>query len=107
MILKQKKSDDTVSVKTINYVYKEYSNLLELKGTLERGLLLKPDCKILKKASKNCKNEINKLVKKSRNENTKEYYELLRNDEETTCEIVWSWHRRGLERRAKNRVVRL
>ena len=46
-------------VKKINNVCKEYSNLLELKGTLERGLLLKPECKVLKKASNNCKNEIN------------------------------------------------
>ena len=85
---KSKKNEEFV-VKKVNNVGKEYSNLLELKGTLERGLLLKPDCKVLKKASRNCKNEINKLVKKSRNENTKEYYELLRNDEEKTCEIEY------------------
>ena len=86
---KTKKNDDIVVVKKTNNVCKEYSNLLELKGTLERGLLLKPECKVLKKASKNCKNEINKLVKKSRNENTKEYYDLLQNDKENTCEIEY------------------
>ena len=70
-------------------VCKEYSILLELRNTIQEGLLLKPKSKTLQKALTECANDINKLVKKARNTNAKEYYDLLQKDDENTCEIEY------------------
>ena len=81
-----KKKSKIANVSDVN---NEYKTLTELRDTLEKGLLLNPKSKALRKASKECKNDINELIKKSRNRNTSEYYDLLQGCDEDKCEITY------------------
>jgi ATP-dependent Lon protease len=85
-LLKNKSKIENVNVNNVN---NEYETLTELRETLEKGLSLNPKSKALGKALKECKKDINELVKKSRNKNTSEYYELLQGCDEDKCEITY------------------
>ena len=65
----------------------EYAELVETKKHLIEKLEKNPKSKILRNAVQECKEEIKKLVKKSRVKNAKEYYKLINDDLECTNEI--------------------
>ena len=65
----------------------EYRELIELKKHLSKKLQTNPNSKTLLKASQDCKNSINKLVKKTRTNNAKDYYKLICAEQKSTCEI--------------------
>ena len=81
---KRSKHIETVDVES------EYLELIELKQHLASKLVKKPKSKILLSTYKDCKEAINKLIKKNRAENAKDYYKLIRTEEEeSTCEIKY------------------
>ena len=65
-----------------NKVTNKYIELTQLKKDLTEQLEKKPNSKILRNAIQECRDSISKLIKKSRNTNTKEYYKLVNGDEE-------------------------
>ena len=60
---------------------KEYKNLIELKKQLGQQLTKNPKNKILLKAVDECRDEIRKLVKKSRMKNAKKYYKMIKGED--------------------------
>ena len=68
-------------------VENEYFELVELKKHLLDKLALKPKSKILLHAIEECRESIQKLVKKSRMKNAKKYYKLVNLEETQTSEI--------------------
>ena len=65
-----------------NKVTKKYIELTQLKKDLTEQLEKKPNSKILRNAIQECRDSISKLIKKSRNTNTKEYYKLVNGDDD-------------------------
>ena len=61
-------------------VESEYMGLLELKKTLSKQLEKNPKSKILKRAITDCTEDIRKLVKDARKNNTKEYKKLIHSE---------------------------
>jgi ATP-dependent Lon protease len=77
-----------LKIKTEIDVGSKYNKLVQLKSNLLKNLSEKPKSKILRSAIQKCKNAINKLVKISRTNNAKEYYELTKSENDSTiCEI--------------------
>jgi hypothetical protein len=88
-ILKEKKKNQSKD-KITKSVDTKYLELQELKKTLIESSTKKPNNKILQSAIQKCKDSINKLVKKSRTRNAKEYHELTKSETESgTCEIQY------------------
>ena len=79
-------SDSDSDVK-INDVEEEYMDLIELKKHLTEKLQKKPHSKLIRNSLNTCKDEINKLVKSARFNNTKSYYKLIHKDKKYTNEI--------------------
>lgn len=71
---KSKKEDD--------YFEKKYMELVQLKKELSEQYHKKPNSKILKNAIQECRDSIAKLIKRTRNKNTKAYYKLVNGEEE-------------------------
>jgi ATP-dependent Lon protease len=65
-----------------NKVTKKYIELTQLKKDLTEQLEKKPNSKILRNAIQECRDSISKLIKKTRNTNTKEYYKLVNGDDD-------------------------
>jgi len=70
---KEKKSDS---------FEKKYMELVQLKKELSEQYHKKPNSKILKNAIQECRDSIAKLIKRTRNKNTKAYYKLVNGEEE-------------------------
>ena len=69
-------------------VREEYKQLLELKKHLTENLRISPNSKVLQNAIRDCKKEIKKLIKTTRNENTNHYIKLLKKGtQQNTSEI--------------------
>lgn len=92
---KSKKTDSKTSktsekeVEVEKDAEKEYLELLELKKHFIEQLKKHPKNKILLKSIQQCKNDINKLVKESRNKNAKEYHKLVHSDLTHTNEMEY------------------
>ena len=66
----------------------EYKELIDLKKHLSEKLSKNPHSKILIRAMKDCRESINKLVKKSRSNNAKDYYKLIKTETKTTASEI-------------------
>lgn len=66
----------------------EYNELIDLKKHLSEKLNINPKSKILIKAMKACRESISKLVKKSRTNNTKDYYKLIKTEQKNTVSEI-------------------
>jgi ATP-dependent Lon protease len=76
-VVAKKSKKDKVETESVVDVESEYIELLELKKDLTKKLHKNPKSKILKKAIAECCDDINKLVKDARKNNTKEYRKLI------------------------------
>jgi len=86
---KKKKSHDNKNKSEEVDVESEYKDLVDLKKQLSEKLLKRPNSKILLNAITECKNSINKLVKKSRMKNAKKYYKIVNEEDEQTGEVEY------------------
>jgi len=75
---KKKKDDyDDDEVDISDKFHDEYMELLEEKKYRTERLKKRPDSKVHKKALRECRKEMNNLIKKARGSNTKTYYKLI------------------------------
>jgi ATP-dependent Lon protease len=84
-------------------VEQEYLELVETKKQLTAQLVTKPNSKILKNAINECKDSINKLIKKARTKNAKTYHKLIHDDKKRTNEI--DYFRKKLSNKEQLRVM--
>ena len=104
MKLKKKKKNKTVEEEVVlTDAEQEYLELVETKKQLVEQLNKKPNSKILKNAINECKESINKLIKKSRTKNAKNYHKLIHDDKKRTNEI--DYFRKNLSNREQLRVM--
>ena len=61
---------------------KKYAELVQLKKELTAQLERKPGSKILRNAIQDCRDSIAKLIKRTRNKNTKAYFKLVNGEDE-------------------------
>jgi len=61
---------------------KKYAELVQLKKELTEQLERKPGSKILRNAIQDCRDSIAKLIKRTRNKNTKAYFKLVNGEDE-------------------------
>ena len=61
---------------------KKYAELVQLKKELTEQLERKPGSKILRNAIQDCRDSISKLIKRTRNKNTKAYFKLVNGEDE-------------------------
>ena len=61
---------------------KKYAELVQLKRELTEQLERKPGSKILRNAIQDCRDSIAKLIKRTRNKNTKAYFKLVNGEDE-------------------------
>jgi len=76
-------------VKDIQSVESKYTDLLNLRTTLTAALKKTPKNKILVRAVNDCKESINKLIKKSRRLNAKRYYNLINDEGQSLNEVEY------------------
>ena len=73
-----KDSEESAEIDTINKQFEsEYNDLVDMKKYLTDKLHQKPKSKTLLKSLNECKDNIKKLVKKTRNRNVKNYHKLI------------------------------
>ena len=104
MKLKKKKRKNTEEEVVLTDAEQEYLELVETKKQLVEQLSNKPNSKILKNAINECKESINKLIKKSRTKNAKNYHKLIHDDKKRTNEI--DYFRKNLSNREQLRVMK-
>ena len=104
MKLKKKKRKNTEEEVVLTDAEQEYLELVETKKQLVEQLSKKPNSKILKNAINECKESINKLIKKSRTKNAKNYHKLIHDDKKRTNEI--DYFRKNLSNREQLRVMK-
>jgi len=104
MKLKKKKRKNTEEEVILTDAEQEYLELVETKKQLVEQLSKKPNSKILKNAINECKESINKLIKKSRTKNAKNYHKLIHGDKKRTNEI--DYFRKNLSNREQLRVMK-
>lgn len=106
-LVKQKKHKkrDTIEKEEIvlTDVEQEYLELVETKKALAEQLVKKPNSKVLKNAVQDCKDSINKLIKKARTKNAKTYHKLIHDDKKRTNEI--DYFRKKLSNKEQLRVM--
>ncbi len=74
---KKKKEDGDNEVDISDKFHDEYVELLEEKKYRTERLKKRPDSKVHKKALRECRKEMNNLIKRARGSNTKTYYKLI------------------------------
>ena len=104
MKLKKKKKSVEEEEVILTDAEQEYLELVETKKQLVEQLSKKPNSKILKNAINECKESINKLIKKSRTKNAKNYHKLIHGDKKRTNEI--DYFRKNLSNREQLRVMK-
>ena len=104
MKLKKKKKNVEEEEVVLTDAEQEYLELVETKKQLVEQLSKKPNSKILKNAINECKESINKLIKKSRTKNAKNYHKLIHGDKKRTNEI--DYFRKNLSNREQLRVMK-
>ena len=73
-----KDSEESAEIQTISKQFEsEYNDLVDMKKYLTEKLHQKPKSKTLLKSLNECKDNIKKLVKKTRNRNVKNYHKLI------------------------------
>ena len=102
---KKKKKKNTSETEDIilTDVEQEYLELVETKKTLAHQYAKKPNSKILKNAINECKDSINKLIKKARSKNAKTYHKLIHDDKKRTNEI--DYFRKKLSNKEQLRIM--
>lgn len=75
----KEKEKDTFDKNTFE---KKYAELVQLKKELTEQLEKKPGSKILRNAIQDCRDSISKLIKRTRNKNTKAYFKLVNGEDE-------------------------
>jgi len=101
---KKSKEEKAKKAREITDAEGEYVELHELRKHLAEKLHKKPDSKMLHRAMKDVRDQINKLVKKSRTKNAKTYYELINFDPEETNEI--DFFKKNLSNKEQIRVMK-
>ena len=83
----------------------EYNELIEMKKYLAENMKKNPKSKMWLKSLENCNNNINKLVKKERGKNTKEYHKMIHcQDRKFTSEI--EYFKKKLSNQEQQRVMK-
>jgi ATP-dependent Lon protease len=100
---KKKKNTSETEEIILTDVEQEYLELVETKKTLAQQYAKKPNSKILKNAINECKDSINKLIKKARSKNAKTYHKLIHNDKKRTNEI--DYFRKKLSNKEQLRIM--
>lgn len=100
---KKKKNTSETEEIILTDVEQEYLELVETKKTLAHQYAKKPNSKILKNAINECKDSINKLIKKARSKNAKTYHKLIHNDKKRTNEI--DYFRKKLSNKEQLRIM--
>ena len=100
---KNKKRDAEKEDIALTDVEQEYLELVETKKQLAEQLAKKPSSKILKNAIQDCRDSINKLIKKARTKNAKTYHKLIHDDKKRTNEI--DYFRKKLSNKEQLRVM--
>ena len=101
---KNKKRDAEKEDIALTDVEQEYLELVETKKQLAEQLAKKPASKILKNAIQECRDSINKLIKKARTKNAKTYHKLIHDDKKRTNEI--DYFRKKLSNKEQLRVMK-
>jgi ATP-dependent Lon protease len=101
---KNKKRDAEKEDIALTDVEQEYLELVETKKQLAEQLVKKPASKILKNAIQECRDSINKLIKKARTKNAKTYHKLIHDDKKRTNEI--DYFRKKLSNKEQLRVMK-
>lgn len=99
---KKKNTSETEDI-ILTDVEQEYLELVETKKTLAHQYAKKPNSKILKNAINECKDSINKLIKKARSKNAKTYHKLIHDDKKRTNEI--DYFRKKLSNKEQLRIM--
>ena len=89
--LKDDSDDDTDDAFEMSKKFDvEYKELLEMRKTITERLKKRPESEFLKKALRGCRNDIKKLVKKTRGTNTKKYYKMVNSQKDQfTSEVAY------------------
>ena len=101
---KNKKRDAEKEDIALTDVEQEYLELVETKKQLSEQFAKKPASKILKNAIQECRESINKLIKKARTKNAKTYHKLIHDDKKRTNEI--DYFRKKLSNKEQLRVMK-
>ena len=102
---KQKRNNSENEDIVLTDVEQEYLELVETKKSLSQQLNKKPNSKILKNAIQECKNSINKLIKKARSKNAKTYHKLIHNHKKKKTNEI-DYFRRKLSNKEQLRVMK-
>ena len=102
---KQKRNNSENEDIVLTDVEQEYLELVETKKSLAHQLVKKPNSKILKNAIQECKNSINKLIKKARSKNAKTYHKLIHNHKKKKTNEI-DYFRRKLSNKEQLRVMK-
>jgi ATP-dependent Lon protease len=86
-----KKNEDQNPIPTD--VESEYKEMLDVRKMLTEQLKRRPANKFLKSSLKECNENIKKLTRKARHENTNTYYKLVNNDKRQANEIDYFKHK--------------
>lgn len=105
---KSKKCDSSSDEKEVDIdsdkdVEKKYLELVELKKQFVEQLKKHPKNKILLKSIQQCKDDIHKLVKESRNNNAKAYHKLVHSEKIRTDEM--EYFRKKLSNQEQMRIM--
>ena len=88
---KDKKEDDSYPIPS--NVEDEYKEMLDVRKMLTEQLRRRPANKFLKSSLKECNENIIKLTRKARHENTNTYYKLVNSEKRQTNEIDYFKHK--------------
>ena len=88
---KEKKEEDRNPIPTD--VESEYKEMLDVRKMLTEQLKRRPANKFLKSSLKECNENIKKLTRKARHENTNTYYKLVNSERRQTNEIDYFKHK--------------
>jgi len=102
---KKSKSEEPAAAVTKSKFETEYKELTEMKKYLAENLKRNPQSKMWLKSLNECNNSINKLVKKERGKNTKEYHKMIHcQDRKFTSEI--EYFKKKLSNQEQQRIMK-
>jgi ATP-dependent Lon protease len=101
---KKKEKDQENVIDLGEDVEDEYLELIDLKKRLTEKLAKRPKSKVLLKSIEDCKNAINKLVKKNRAKNTKKYFKLINTERNRMDEI--DYFKKKMSNKEQRRIMK-
>lgn len=101
---KKKEKDQENVIDLGEDVEDEYLELIDLKKRLTEKLAKRPKSKVLSKSIEDCKNAINKLVKKNRAKNTKKYFKLINTERNRMDEI--DYFKKKMSNKEQRRIMK-